>query len=165
MVALEQDAQALGGSGVHFLDDDELTVEPDVEQPRRVVDERLAAGHARADVPSEGAEDDHSAVRHVLARVAADALDDGGRTGVANGKALARRACEEELAAGRPVENRVPGEAWFAVVVGRRPDHDSATAQALADVIVRLTVENELDARRQEGAEALPCDPFEEIVE
>ena len=129
------------------------------------MDERLAAGHARADVPSERAEDDDRAVRHVLARVAADALDDGGRTGVANGEALARRACEEELAAGRPVENRVAGEAWFADVVGRRPDHDAASAQALADVVVRLAVENELDARRQEGAEALSRGSFEAIVE
>src|SRR6266540_1823654 len=143
VVALEQDAQALGRIGV----------------------ELLGAGHPRADVPSERTKDHDRAVRHVLARVATDAFNDRGCTRVANGEALARRACEKELAAGRPVENRVAGEAWITRIVGRRPDHDAASAQALADVIVGLAVEDELDARRQEGAEALSCRSFEAVVE
>ena len=129
------------------------------------MDERLAAGHARADVPSERAQDYDRAVRHVLTRVAADALHDSGRTRVADGEALARRAGEEELAASCPVENRVAGEARVAGVVGRRTDHDAAPAQALADVVVRLAVEDELDARRQEGTEALSRGSFKAIVE
>ena len=51
-----------------------------------------------------GAEDDDPAAGHVLAAVVADALDDGGRAGVADAEALADHAAEEHLAAGGAVE-------------------------------------------------------------
>src|SRR5712692_578235 len=165
VMTLDQLAQALGGRGVEFLGDDQLPVEPDVKHPRRVVHERFAAGHARAEVPSERAENDNGPVRHVFTSVAADALDDGGRARVADGEALARRAGQEELAAGRAVEDRVAGKARVAAVVRGRTDHDAASAQALADVVVRLAVENELDARVQESPEALACCALEPNLE
>src|SRR4029077_2031966 len=49
---------------------------------------------------------------------------------------------------------RVPGTPEW-------PDHNLATAQAFADVVVRLTLELEVHARQREGAEALPGTPPE----
>src|SRR5439155_9120978 len=61
----------------------------------------------------------------------------------------------EELAAGRAVENGVAEEDGVAGVADRRPDDDPAAAHRLADVVVRLPRQLELDARGEERAEAL----------
>src|SRR5205807_10416753 len=90
--------------------EDEIVVEPEVEEPGRVVDVGLAAAHPGTDVAPEVAEDDDSAVRHVLARVVAGALDDGDGARVADREALAGPSRAVELAAGRAVENRVAEE-------------------------------------------------------
>ena len=92
---------------------------------------------------------------HVLAAVVADALDDRDGARVANREALTCRACAEELAARRAVERGVADETRIAGVAGRRRDHDPAAAHRLADVVVRLADEIELDARGEKGAEAL----------
>src|SRR5579859_7887412 len=135
--------------------DDEVVVEPEVEDALRIVEEDLAAAHPGADVPAEASEDDDGAARHVLAGVLADALDDGGRARVPYGESLACLSCAEELAAGGAVEHRVPEQDRGAGVVLRRAHDDPAAAHALADVVVRLADELELDASREEGAEAL----------
>src|SRR4051794_21565519 len=79
-VALEQVAQALRRGCVELGGLDELRVQPHREALVGVVHEELAAGHAGCDVAAEGAYDDHRAARHVLAEVAAGALDDRRRT-------------------------------------------------------------------------------------
>ena len=66
------------------------------------------------------------------------------------------RAGDEQLAARRAVEHRVPGEAADRPRRPRRGDHDPAAAHPLADVVVGLTHQSELDAVRQERAERLP---------
>ena len=106
-------------------------------------------------------EDDDRAAGHVLARVVADPLDDRDRAGVADGEPLARRAGAEELAAGRAVEHRVPDEARLARIARGRRDHDPAARHRLADVVVRLADELQLDTRGEERAEALPGGPLE----
>ena len=80
---------------------------------------------------------------------------DGHRAGVANGEALARGACAVELSTRRAVQRRVADEARIAGVVGRRGDHDAAAAHRLADAVVRLADEVELDPGGEERAEAL----------
>lgn len=60
-------------------------VDPPRIQPQHVGD---AAGHARGHVASHLAEHHHAAAGHVFARVVADTLDDGQRSGVARGEPL-----------------------------------------------------------------------------
>src|SRR5207247_10526057 len=124
-----------------------------------------AARHARAEVVADLAEHDDGAAGHVLARVVARALDDGGGARVPHAEALAAAAADEQGAAGRAIEAGVADEhgnilerraGRGAGVVVARPDHDASAGHALADVIVGLADEIELDAVGEEGAEALP---------
>ena len=106
-----------------------------------------------------GPEHGDEAARHVLAAVAPDALDDGGRARVAHGEALARAPAHEQLARGRAVERRVAdGDAARRLVagVGGRPHDDARARQALADVVVGLALEVEHEPAHAPGAEALP---------
>ena len=101
------------------------------------------------------AEHDDRPARHVLAGVVADSLDDRGRARVPHREALPGRAGAEELAARRAVEDRVPEQDRLAGVASRRRDDDAPAGHRLADVVVRLADEAELDAGREERAEAL----------
>src|SRR3954452_289842 len=134
---------------------DEIRVEAELEQVVRVVDEDLAAAHPGAEVAPVRAEDDHSAARHVLARMVARPLDDRRRAGVPHAEALTRAPAHVERPAGRAVEHRVPDEDRIPRVVGRRLDDDPPAAHALADVVVRDALELEDDPVGQERAEAL----------
>src|SRR5439155_23040879 len=112
-----------------------------------------AAGHAGREVPARLADDHHAAARHVLAAVVADALHDGMRAAVADGKTLAGHAAHVGLAAGRAVKRDVADD---AVVLGHEPGtargvHDEPTAgEALAPVVVGVTFQRERDPARQE---------------
>src|SRR5207248_271798 len=71
-------------------------------------------------------------------------------------EALADASGDEELAARRAVADGVAGEHSIGVRVARkRPDGDHTATHALADVVLRLAVERQLDARVEERAEAL----------
>src|SRR5581483_4771952 len=120
------------------------------------VDVRLAAAHPGAEVPPDWPEDGDGAVRHVLAAVVADPLDDRVRARVPHREPLARATGAEELAAGRAVQNGVPDQHGVAGVALGRADRDPAAAHPLADVVVRLADQVELDARGEERPEALP---------
>src|SRR6202035_4394625 len=95
---------------------------------------------------------------HVLAAVVADALDDGVRTRVADGEALADDAPEKGAAGGCAVEDRVARD---HVLLGAeagalwRAQREHAAGEALADVIVRVADERELDALGEPRAEGL----------
>src|SRR5438270_9006424 len=152
---LEEPPQLGGPVGVDRPGGDELRGQPPRQLPFGVVDVRAAAGHARADVAPERPEHDDGAVRHVLAGVVADALDDRDRARVANGEALAGTAGAVELAARGAVEDGVADEHRLALVAVGRPDRDTAAAHRLADVVVRLARELERDSVAEERAEAL----------
>ena len=68
-------------------------------------------------------------------------------------------AADVRLAAGRAVEGHVADD---HVLLGHerasrwREDHDLAAGEALADVVVRVALQDEGDPRRDEGPEALP---------
>src|SRR5262249_24937484 len=96
-----------------------------------------------------------------LACVLADPLDHRRGARVAHREALARATGAEELTSGSAVENGVAEQHRIARVPLRRPDDDAAAAHALADVVVRLADELELDAPGEERAEALSCRPLE----
>ena len=79
----------------------------------------------------------------------ADAFDDRGGAGVADGKALAGDAVEEDLAAGGAIEHDVADE---DVLLGqeagvlRRIDDDAPAGESLADVVVGVAFQLERDA-------------------
>src|SRR5947207_5010876 len=135
---------------------DELRVEAKGETADRVEHVELAAAHSRRDVEPDLAEDDHSAARHVLARVVAGTFDDRDGAGVAHRETLAYASRAEELAAGRAVENGVAEQHGVAGIVASRQDRDSPAPHPLADAVVRLADELELDAGAEAGGEALP---------
>ena len=82
-------------------------------------------------------------------------LDDGRRPGVADAEAFACPAGHEELAARGAVEAGVADEEGIPGVVLGGDDDDPPAAHPLADVVVRLADEPEVDALREEGPEAL----------
>jgi hypothetical protein len=154
-VPLDERAQLERRGGVEQRRLDELGVQSDVQHAVRIPDVRTTPGHPGREVASHRAEHDHGPVRHVLAAVVADTLDDGDGTRVAHREALAGTARAIELSAGRSVEDGVAHEARFRCSPRGRRDDDATAAHALADVVVRLAFEVELDAGGEEGAEAL----------
>ncbi len=123
-----------------------------------VVDESDAAAHAGGEVAAGRAEHDDDAVGHVFAAVIAHAFDHGCCAGVANRKALAGDAVEEDFAAGCAVEDDVADENAFlgqeAGGLGRIGD-DAAAGEAFAQIVVGVAFKLERDALRNECAEAL----------
>src|SRR5262249_13603565 len=116
------------------------------------------AGHAGAEVHAAAAEHDDDAAGHVFAAVVADALDDGERAGVAHAEAFAGAAGRVEFAAGRAVQARIADDDGRVLIVAgvlRRAHDDAAAGHALADAVVRLAVERDVQAARVPGAEAL----------
>ena len=106
----------------------------------RVVLVEEAAAHAVAEALAEAAEVEHGAVGHVLAAEVADALDDGGGTGVADREPVARLALRRTAArrwrrTGRSCRSarcrRVPASPPPGVRTTMR-----AAAHALADAVV-----------------------------
>ena len=108
-----------------------------------------------------GPQHDHPPAGHVLATVVADALDHRDGAGVAHREALADHAADERLAAGRPVQDHVPGDDLLlgdeAGRTRQRGPHDQpAPRQALAEVVVGVAFQAQRDAAGHEGSEALP---------
>ncbi len=145
-----------GSSSDGALEDDVL-VGAAPELLLLVDDEGEAVGHAGAEVAAGRTEHDDGAAGHVLAAVIADAFDDRRGAAVADREALAGLAGHEERAAGRAVEDRVAGDHLRRRERGRprRQDRDLAAGHALADVVVRLALEDQPHAADRERAEAL----------
>ena len=123
-----------------------------------VVEVGAAARHPGAEVRSDRPQDDDDTARHVLAAVLTETLDDRLRPGVADREAHPGATDEVQPAGGRAVQARVPSDR-LAVRLGRevrlRLDDQPATRQALADVVVRLADESEIERRAGERAERL----------
>src|SRR6266545_7826211 len=88
----------------------------------------------------------------------AAALDDRRDTRVADAEPLAREPADERLPAGGAVEGDVADDDVLLRHEGRlarRRDDDLAAREPLADVVVRVTLEDEGEAPRRERAERL----------
>src|SRR5215472_6691364 len=85
-----------------------------------------AAGHAGREIAPGLAEHDHDAAGHVFAAMIARALDDGDRTGVAHGEALAGDAAEIAFALDRAVHHGVADDDALL-------RHDAAVLRRLDD--------------------------------
>ena len=72
-----------------------------------------AAAHAGGKISAAGSEHQDQALGHVFATVVADAFDHSGRSGIANGKALAGDSVEKRFAAGGAVEGNVADQNIF----------------------------------------------------
>ncbi len=118
--------------------------------------EQLAAGHAGPDVAPDWTEHHDRTAGHVLAEMVAGPLHHCGGAGIAHGEALAGLTGDEQLSAGGTVEAGVAGQHRVAGVAGGRADRGHATAQDLADIVVGLSCQVEVNAVDPEGAEALP---------
>ena len=118
-----------------------------------------AAGQAGAEIQTGPAEDRHDAAGHVFATVIAHSLDDRSGAGVAHREALAGAAGGEQLAAGGAVQAgvahdwRVRGDAGGSA---GRAQHQASAGHALADVIVGITLQLQVQAAGVPGTEALP---------
>ncbi len=88
----------------------------------------------------------------------ADALDNRGRSRVADGEALASNSVEEGLAAGCAIQGDVTDDdVFFRCEAGsaRRKHHESAAGEALANVVVGFALEGKSDTAGQECPQAL----------
>src|SRR5262249_3904100 len=118
-----------------------------------------AAAHAGREVAAGSAKHDDAAAGHVLAAVVSDAFDDGAGARVADGEPLARGAAEEGAGGRRAVQHGVTDDDVLLRGELRRfgrPHGERAAGEALADVVVRVAVERELDPGGEPGAERLP---------
>ena len=149
---------------VQLLQGDHGVVDLAGEHLGRVVDVRDPSGHARTEVPAGRSEHDDTATGHVLATVVAHALADRRCSGVAHAEPLADLAPQEDLAARRAVPDDVAGD---DVVLGGergervRMDDDATAGEPLADVVVGVSHQADLDPVRHERAEALAGRPGE----
>src|SRR5262245_56101498 len=135
----------------------QFRVAPALELAARIQHVGDAAAHAGGEVPSRPPEDDHASARHVLAAVIADALDNGGGSGISDGEALAGDTADERLSTRRAIQRDVAGN--HVVLRGerratRRREDDPPARQSLTDAVVGIAFESERDAAWHERAKA-----------
>ena len=79
-----------------------------------------------------------------------DSLDDGSTARVTNTEAFAGASISKEMSGDGSVHDGVADDAVLLgneAVIGQGADDDLATAHALADIVIALAGEDELDAR------------------
>ena len=144
-----------------------------VERVVGVINVGHAAAHSSGEVAPRPSEHHHATARHILAAVVARALDDGDGPRVAHAEALAHLAIDVELARGRTVQSGVArddillGLEIFAAT-GRGQDRDAPAREPLAEVVVGLALEPDVEAANGEGTErlagrALEFDPYSRV--
>lgn len=114
--------------------------------------------HTGSEVAASAAKNDDAATSHVLATVVTNTLNDSGGTGVADGETLSSNTTEEGSTAGSTIQADVANEnVLLSLEDGRaRRVHDQATTrQALADIVVGITLELQGDTRSEESTEGL----------
>src|SRR5262245_11982465 len=120
---------------------------------------REATGEPGTEVESRASEHADDATGHVLAAVIAGSLDDRDRAGVAHREALAGLASGIELTARCAVQAGVAHDHGIARgerQAARRLENDLAGGHALADVVVGIAFEIEMQATRIPRPETLP---------
>ena len=119
--------------------------------------EKLSAGHARADVGAGGTEDDDGSASHILARVQSDTLDDRRGAAVANGEAIAGAAENEESTARGSVKRTVADDRIDSGRTLRRErfDDELSAAHRFADGVVGFALQKNLHTLFEKNAESL----------
>src|SRR5262249_21151692 len=105
------------------------------------------------------AENAHGSARHVLAAVVSRALDDGDRARIAHGKALACDTGRKKIPAGRAVQAGVAHDDSLILCIpciARVAQNDLAARHALADIVVGVTLEMQVQAAGVPHTKALP---------
>ena len=118
---------------------------------------------AGADVAADGAEDDDDATGHVLTAVVTRALHNRLSVRIAHAEALAGHALREELAAGCAIQAGVAddrGLRWLEADLAPlnavdRADADAPTMHALANIVVRVAADLEVEAGEAREAKRL----------
>ena len=149
----------LHGLGMDAADVDELVVVAVDEVALEVEHVGEAAGEAGAEVEAGAAEHAHRPSRHVLAAVVSRALDHGHRAGVAHREALAGHPGGVQLAARGAVEAGVAhddGVLRHEARAARVAQHDAAGRHPLADVVVGIAFEIQVEPAGVPHPEALP---------
>ena len=111
-------------------------------------------GHPGSKVRADLTKDHRHTAGHIFAPVAAAAFDHHIRARVADGETLARPARGKEVSRRRAIEHRVANDRILRRHHGachRRPHHDRATRQTLADIVIGIARDFELEPRCGEG--------------
>ena len=140
------------------MDVDQLVVVAVDEVALFVEHVREPARHAGTEVDAGVAEHDDNAAGHVFAAVVAAAFDDRVGAGVAHCEAFAGHTGCVQCAAGGAVQAGVADDRRFTRFVARglrRLDDDAATGHALADVVVGVAFDFEVQATGIPHAQAL----------
>ena len=137
-----------------------------VERVLGVIDVGYTSRHTCGKVPADLAEHHHTTACHILTAVVAGALDDGYGSRVAHTEALAYLAIDVQLARGGTVETGVAGndivfrmEVLMAAAGGQY--RDASAAQALAEVVVALALQPDVETVHGEGTKRLTCRTLE----
>src|SRR3954452_5976710 len=144
---------------------DQLVVDPLLVE---VDYERDTTGHARGEVPPDRPEDDHATTGHVLTAVVSHALDHRGRTGVPDAEPLPDLTAQVDLTGGGAVRDHVAGDDLVLRLEHRRTVRaydDPSTRQALADVVVGITLQAKRHPSGDERAEGLAGRPGDRDVD
>src|ERR1700733_4275143 len=145
--------------GVDAADVDELMIVAVDKIALEVEYVGKSPGEAGSEIDPGPAEHAHDSARHVLAAVIAGAFHHGDGAGVAHGEALSRDARREELAAGRAIEAGIAHDDGFLgdeLGVARMAQHEFAARHALADIVVGIALEVEVQAAGVPDAKTLP---------
>ena len=131
-----------------------------VERVLGVIDVGYTSRHTCGKVPAGLAEHHHTTACHILTAVVAGALDDGYGSRVAHTEALAYLAIDVQLARGGTVETGVAGndivfrmEVLMAAAGGQY--RDASAAQTLAEVVVALALQPDVETAHGEGTKRL----------
>ena len=137
-----------------------------VEVVVRVIYIGDASRHSGSEIPSRLAQHNHPPACHILAAVVASALDNGYRSRVAHTEALTYLAIYIQFAAGGTVEPRIScdnvllgmeilaGACWWQ-------DRDAPATETLAEVVVALALEPDVQPAHGESSERLSCRTLE----
>ncbi|KAI6759055.1 hypothetical protein HG531_013816 [Fusarium graminearum] len=135
-----------------------LTVELGVEIAVYIQDVGNTTRHTSCKVATSRSKNNDATTSHVLTTVVTDTLDNGGGTGVSDGETFSSNTTEEASTSSSTVQTSVTNENVLLRLEDSRAgrvDDQSTTRQALADVIVGITLKLKCDTRSEESTERL----------
>src|SRR6202521_2071494 len=149
----------LHGLGVNAADVDELVVVAIDEVALQVQHVGKATGEPGAEVDPGAPQHAHRAPGHVLAAVIPRTLDHRDRARIAHREALTGKSCGVQLPAGSAIQAGVAHDDRVLrqeARAARVAQHDPAGRHALADVVVGIAFQVQVEAAGIPYAEALP---------